>query len=294
MAHQDAGRPISLDAGSIRLGAVEAGPGSGGIIVLIAGWPETLYAWRLVQPLLAAEGYRVIALDPPGIGRSDLLPPGTPADCGAMADLIVEGLKSIGVDRFFLVGHDVGTWLSYSIATRHSDLVERVCLTEAAIPGIAPAEAFGIRNAPRVFQFFLGATPDLPELLVEEREEAFFRYLFDTKTTVRDAISQADLEHYVEAYSAPGRMSAGFAYYRAAHVTAEQNEQSSAPSMPVLAIGGTGSLGGAVHDALERKGTQHLEGRVFAGVGHYLPEEAPEEFAGAVLSFISEAASSGK
>ena len=130
------------------------------------------------------------------------------------------------------------------------------------------------------------ATPDLPELLTEGRERIFFKYLFDTKMLVREAISDSDLSHYVESYARPGRMTAGFAYYRAAIESARQNASAAPPGMPVLAIGGEGGLGSAIHRALEAAKTPDLQGAVFAGVGHYLPEEAPREFVDHIARFV--------
>jgi pimeloyl-ACP methyl ester carboxylesterase len=82
-------------------------------------------------------------------------------------------------------------------------------------------------------------------------------------------------------------MAAGFAYYRAAIESVRQNSAAAPPSMPVLAIGGEGSLGSAMHRALEAAKTPDLQEAVFAGVGHYLPEEAPREFVDDIVRFAS-------
>jgi pimeloyl-ACP methyl ester carboxylesterase len=120
--------------------------------------------------------------------------------------------------------------------------------------------------------------------LTEGRERIFFKYLFDTKMLVREAISDSDLSRYTESYARPGRM-AGFAYYRAAIESVRQNSAAVPPSVPVLAIGGEGSLGSAMHRALEAAKTPDFQGAVFAGVGHYLPEEAPREFVDYIVRF---------
>jgi pimeloyl-ACP methyl ester carboxylesterase len=105
-------------------------------------------------PVLAEAGFRALAIDPPGLGDSDFLPQGVHADTGTVADIMSAALAKYGVRKFMLVGHDVGSWISYAWATRRPAGIERICLTEAAIPGIALAAAFAIQNAPRVFQFF--------------------------------------------------------------------------------------------------------------------------------------------
>ena len=279
-------RPLTLMADKIRLSAVEVGEKDSPIVVLVAGWPQTIYAWRLMLPTLAEAGFRALAIDPPGLGDSDVLPQGVHADTGTVADIMSAALANYGASQFTLVGHDVGSWISYAWATRRPAGIERLCLTEADIPGVAPPAAFAIERAPRVFQFFFCATPDLPELLTEGRERIFFKYLFDTKMLVRQAINDSDLSHYVESYARPGRMTAGFAYYRAAIESARQNSAAAPPRMPVLAIGGEGSVGSALHRALEAAKTPHLQGAVFAGVGHYLPEEAPREFVDHIVRFV--------
>ena len=80
---------VMLEANGMALNAVDMGVQDMPAIVLLAGWPQTLRAWRFVQPTLRREGYRVIAIDPPGIGGSDLLPEGEMADTAGVADRIV-------------------------------------------------------------------------------------------------------------------------------------------------------------------------------------------------------------
>jgi pimeloyl-ACP methyl ester carboxylesterase len=269
----------------LRIVAREAGPSSGPVVILLPGWPQTSYAWRHVQPLLAEAGCRSIAMDLPGMGESDFMPAGLAYDTGAVADLLAAAVASAGVNRFTLVGHDVGTWVAYAWATRQPQGIERLCLTEAAAPGLMPDSAFSIANAARVFQFYLNAVEELPELLTRGREREFLGWLFRTKSLVQSAIGAADLDEYVRSYSAPGRMSAGFEYYRAVPTSANQNRAAPAPRMPILALGGEGSLGERLYLSLKGR-SQELEGGSMPGVGHYIPEEAPHAFVGRLLSFI--------
>lgn len=95
--------------GGIRIAAQEAGPVSGPLIILVPGWPQTAYAWRRVQPLLAECGYRTLALDLPGMGDSDFLASGQSYDTGSVADLLASAVASQSLEPFILVGHDVGT-----------------------------------------------------------------------------------------------------------------------------------------------------------------------------------------
>jgi pimeloyl-ACP methyl ester carboxylesterase len=278
-------RPVELAAnGGLRIAGLDAGPLDAPLMILLPGWPQTAYAWRHVQPRLAKAGLRSLALDLPGMGGSDLLPDSQAYDTGRVADLLAGAVKRTGVERFALVGHDVGTWVAYAWATRQSDGVERLVLTEAAVPGVTAEGAFPLAAAPKIFQFYFNAVPDLPELLTDGRERELLAWLFDTKTLVDGAIAASDLDLYVESYRRPGRMSAGFAFYRALLDSIAQNKAAAAPAMPVLALGGEGGVGEALHSALKGK-VAHLEGGMLPGVGHYIPEEAPDAFVERLLAF---------
>jgi hypothetical protein len=98
----ESAKRVMLEANGITLNAVDMGAQDMPAIVLLAGWPQTLRAWRFVQPTLRREGYRVIAIDPPGIGGSDMLPEGEMADTAGVADRIVAALRKTSVERFTL------------------------------------------------------------------------------------------------------------------------------------------------------------------------------------------------
>ena len=160
----------------------------------------------------------------------------------------------------------MGTWVAYAWATRHPQGVDRLILTEAAVPGVTADAALPLAAAPNVFQFYFNAVEKLPELLTQGREREFLDWLFRSKTMVKDAIGEADLEHYVQSYRRPGRMSAGFAYYRALLQSIAQNKAATPPTMPVLALGGEGGVGETLYTALKARASQ-TEGGAMAGVG---------------------------
>ena len=97
-----------------------------------------------------------------------------------MADAITQA----GIRRYTLVGHDVGAWIAYAWACQEPTKPARLALIDAAIPGTLPDAGFAIENAPRVFQFFFNAVPDLPERLTAGRERVYLDWLFETKMRV--------------------------------------------------------------------------------------------------------------
>lgn len=268
----------------LRVAARDVGPASGPPVVLVAGWPQTMHAWRHVQASLAQAGIRSIALDPPGVGESDVLRRREDYATPAVAAVMAEAVATTGIEHHALVGHDIGAWIAYAWASTQPDAVTRLALVDAAIPGAMPS-ALPIENAPKVFQFFFNSVPDLPERLTSGREHIYLEWLFETKTVVKDAIGPDDLASYVRAYGRPGRMSAGFDYYRTAQASAATLAGADRLSMPVLAIGGEFGVGEGLATALATR-SDNIESHVIAGSGHYIPEEKPAELAAQLIRFV--------
>jgi pimeloyl-ACP methyl ester carboxylesterase len=249
--------------------------GSGPALVLLAGWPETWYAWRLVMPALA-EHFTVIAPDMRGQGDSDR--PLTGYDTHTLAADVHALVEQLGHRTIHLAGHDVGAWAAFAYASVYRDEVQRVALLDAAIPGVTPPQAFMLQRNSKTWQFFFNAVPDVPEMLTAGREREYLSWFFRTKAARPDAISPATIDVYVKEYAEPGGMRAGFAYYRAVFDDIDQNTISKKTplAMPVLALGGDHAVGDALRQAMTTAATD-VSGGSIAACGHYIPEEAPRE-----------------
>src|SRR5262245_11485562 len=112
-----------IDTGDVRLHAVIGGDGPP--LLLVHGWPETWYAWRLLMPALARD-FEVIAVDQRGMGLSDK--PQGGYDTGTQARDLIALMDALGHERFAVIGHDTGFAISYALASDHPDRVERVGL----------------------------------------------------------------------------------------------------------------------------------------------------------------------
>jgi microsomal epoxide hydrolase len=286
-AEAAAGKEIVLEhhnaqVRGIRLHYVTAGTGPP--VVLLAGWPETWYAWRHVVPLLAPH-FTVIAPDLRGQGDSERPPGGY--DTASLAADIHALVHQLGYKTIFLVGHDVGAWTAYAYAAAYRDEVSRLALLDAAIPGVTPAAAFGLVRNSKTWQFTFHAVPDIPEMLTKGHEREYLTWFFRTKAAHPDAIGPETIDVYVRAYASPGGMRAGFAYYRAVFDDQAQNEQSKAQplEMPVLALGGASAVGTALRDTM-RTAASNVSGGAIADCGHYIPEEQPAELSRLLLRFF--------
>lgn len=278
-------------AGGFREGFVEAGGrrtrlrdgGGGPPVVLLHGWPMTGHAWRFVAPALAAAGRRVLVPDLPGQGGSD--PASQGYDTVAVAGDVLAALDALGLGRFALAGHDVGGMVALSLALLHPERVTALCCVETDAPGIGQWEA--ARRDPHLWHFHFHATPGLPETLVAGRERDYVRFFHQRDARVPGSWDEGDLDHYAAALTAPGRLAAGFAYYRAFPHSAERNRDLAARGplpMPVLAVGGEHSLGAKVAGDLATIATR-VE-RLVLPCGHFVPEEAPGELATALTRFL--------
>jgi pimeloyl-ACP methyl ester carboxylesterase len=274
----------------VRLHYVEGG--SGAPVLLIPGWPQSWYAWRLVMPLLAAAGRRVIAVDPRGIGDSDR--PFSKYDMTTIATEIHGFSQALGLVAGTgpdVVGHDIGTWIGYSYASDWPGDVKRLALFDASLPGITPPPA-GIPSAEvnvKTWHFAFNRLDDLPEILILGREREFLTWLFNSKAVKLWAIGPADLDEYVRVLSAPGAMRSALSYYRAAFsldgLAQSQGRARRKLTMPVLALGAEYGIAQGLIDTL-RPIAHDVRGGVIAGCGHYMPEEYPEEIVKELLRFF--------
>jgi pimeloyl-ACP methyl ester carboxylesterase len=255
--------------------------GSGTPLILLHGYAETSLMWKPIIPLLA-ERFTVIAPDLPGIGDSDI--PANGLDMKSAAIRIHDLAKSLGVQKAEVVGHDIGLMVAYAYAAQFPAEVTKLVLMDAFLPGVAGWEA--IYNDPNIWHFrFNGPTP---EALVKGREQTYFAYFWnDLAVDKTRSIPEEARKAYIAAYSRPGRMHAGWAYFVSFQQAAKDFAQLSQTrlTMPVLTIGGDKSLG----DALGRQAkvvATNVTVIVLKDSGHWIMEEKPKETTEALNNFL--------
>ncbi|MEL6063974.1 MULTISPECIES: alpha/beta fold hydrolase [unclassified Methylobacterium] len=261
--------------------------GDGRPVLLIPGWPQTWYAWRHIMQVLAANGFEAIAVDPVGTGSSSR--PDAGYDTGAAASKLHRLMQALGHERYQVVGHDVGMWVGYALASDYPDAVSRLALTEAVIPGLASAPTIFASPAENIFlwHFMFNQVRDLPEFLIAGREKGYLEFIFDNWAHRRDRVA---VDVYVQAYASPGGIRSGLSYYRAIPETIRQNvERAKRPlSMPVLALGADCATADAPMSTLGPHAAD-LRGGIIADCGHFIMEECSNEFCTELLPFLREA-----
>lgn len=261
--------------------------GSGPTVVLIAGFPQTAYAWRRVQPLLSGS-YRTIAIDLPGQGYSDK--PTSGYDTQTTARRINRLLQTLGVKRHFYVGHDIGSWIAYPYAHEFASDLDGIVFIDGNIPGVTlkPEIAVTAPSNWRAWHFLFNAVEDLPEALIAGKERVLIEWFFNKKTANAMATFEpADIDEYVKAYASLGGLRGMLGYYRAVEEDMRQNKELFRNKIkpPVFAVGGDVGSAPDIFEAMKPLG-ENVTGVVIENSGHYIPEEHPHRLASDLMAFF--------
>ena len=274
-----------IDTGFLRQHAVIGG--SGPPLLLVHGWPQNWYAWRLVMPALARD-FEVIAPDQRGIGLTDK--PKDGYDPGTIADDLVALMDALGHKRFALVGTDTGLPIAYALASDHAERVERVVLAEVpGPPGATPSPPFfcpePLNNG--LWHIAVNRLDEVNEQLVRGREDIYFGYEFNIQAG-KKKLPAGLIDYYVGLLRNPDSLHGTFAFYREWDAMMAQNEQRSKQplTMPVLAVSGEDSWGEAVGEAFKPLADE-VQSAVIPGAGHWFAEQAPEETVAALTQFLA-------
>jgi pimeloyl-ACP methyl ester carboxylesterase len=255
--------------------------GRGPAVILLHGYTQTSRMW---QPLISKlmDKFTLIAPDLPGIGESDI--PKDGFDMTTAATRIHALAKSLGISKSRVVGHDIGLMVAYAYAAQFSAEVEKLVVMDAFLPGVSGWEL--AYNSPDFWHFrFHGP---IPEALVEGREETYFAYFWNDLAADKDrSLSKADRAAYTAAYSRPGRMRAGWAYFAAFPDTAQCFAQLAQTqlTMPVLSIAGEKASAAVLSPQMKRVATD-AEVIELKDTGHWLMEERPKETMDALIAFL--------
>ena len=276
-----------VEANGIRQHVVIGGDGPP--LLLVHGWPENWYAWRYVMPELA-QRFTVIAVDQRGIGLSERAATGydtttLAADLGAL-------MTKLGHERFAVVGHDTGMVIGYALAHDFPSRVARLAVAEVPGPptktGSPPAFIDDDHNARLWHISFNRVRGPLIIDMISSNADAYFQFEYRIQGGGKTPPEPA-IDYYIRLYSQSRQaLRAGLGFYRAWDTTTDQNDARRAAGklrMPVLAIGGETSWGGAVGGAMLGF-ADDVETLVLPSTGHWVAENAPRRFSAALSSFL--------
>ena len=151
-----------LSVNGVRLHFVEEGEGP--LVVLVHGFPELWYSWRFQLPAIAAAGYRVVAIDQRGYGRSSKFWKTDAYRIHALVDDLVGLVHALGEQQAILVGHDWGAPVAWSAAWLHPEIFRGVLGMSVPFSGrgliALPGNPFGERPPHEIHRLVAGPSQD--------------------------------------------------------------------------------------------------------------------------------------
>lgn len=262
--------------------------GTGEVVVLLHGWPQTWQEWTKVMPLLAAAGYDVIAIDMPGIGRSTN-PRGDYSKAGSARD-IAQLLSELKVRKAHIVGHDIGAQISFAYAAQWPARTSSLTYIDAPLPGTATYDR--LRTDPRAWHFAFHGASQVAERLVAGREDYYINHSIRAIAGSPASPSSDEVAAYISAYRDPETLRTGFEWYRAFTLDATDNRRLMAKplTMPVLALNGDRHTQGQPYTLeMFKPLATKLDGGVIANSGHWTPEEQPQALATRLIAHFKAA-----
>jgi pimeloyl-ACP methyl ester carboxylesterase len=275
-----------IAVGDLTFDARIDGPEGGMGVLLLHGFPQTSLAWSAALPALAGAGYRACAFDQRGYS-----PDARPAEVEAyrIPDLVGDVLgvaDALGFDRFHLVGHDWGGAVAWQVAGRHADRVLTLTVVSTPHPaafGAALAGELGGDQQQRSGYIEMFRAPDSQDQFLANDAQGL-RMLFGVS-----GMPEGGGDRYVEALGTPEALGAALNWYRAADLTLVEGV--GPITMPTMYVWSTEdpALG---REPAEATGA-HVAGpyrfEVLEGVGHWVPEAAPDRMNNLLIDHLTAA-----
>lgn len=256
------------------------GPAEGELVLLLHGFPQTSFAWRHQLAALGAAGYRSVAPDQRGYSRR-----ARPADVAAyhqerLVEDVIGVADALGADRFHVVGHDFGGLVAWHTAARHADRLATLTAVSTPHPrAMARSILEGGEQAEKSSYMLFFRSPEAEGFFLDD-DAAGLRGLYD-------ATGLSDSEEYVRVLGERSAMTAALNWYRA--LDRDVIARMGAITTPTLYAWSTADP--ALGRQAAEETAEHVDGpyrfEVLDGIGHFIPEEAPDVLNRLLLEHVS-------
>jgi pimeloyl-ACP methyl ester carboxylesterase len=291
------GNVKQIDAGLLNVGYAEVGPADGPVVILLHGWPYDIHSFVDVAPLLASKGYRVIIPHLRGHGTTSFLSSDTfrNGQQSAVALDIIALMDALKIQTAIVAGFDWGARTADILAALWPERCKGLVSVSGYLIG---SQAAGKTPLPPVaeaqwwYQFYFATergqdgyaknTHDFAKLIWRQASP---KWNFDETTFLRSAASLDNPDHVaivIHNYRWRQNLAPGEAKYDDL-----EKRLAVGPVITVPTITLEGDANGAPHpegSAYVNKFSGKYAHRVInGGIGHNLPQEAPQAFAQAII-----------
>lgn len=269
--------------------------GEGELMLFLHGFPYFWYNWHH-QIEEFSKDYQVVAVDMRGYNLSDKPEGVSSYDMSILVDDVKKLIEAFGEKECILVGHDWGGAVAWTLAYSSPEYISRLIMFDAPHPYTFRRE-LAENPAQREASSYMGyfQRPDSHERLLANDGEKLRQMLFDP-VVEKGAMTEAEVEKYIEAWKQPGAMKAMLNYYRAIsfypfeeHVKQPVQLPYEQFDQPVLQFWGDADA------AFENSNLDGMEDYLsdltihrFPGVGHAPHLEKPEEVNRLMREFLAE------
>jgi pimeloyl-ACP methyl ester carboxylesterase len=263
--------------------------GTGPLIVLLHGFPEFWYSWRFQIPVLAEQGYRVVAPDLRGYNETEK--PTAGYDIPTLLRDIAGLIEGLGEERAVVVGHDWGGVLAWQFAIDYPQMTARLIVLNAPHPGAMLRELRRPAQLRKSWYIFFFQLPWLPEYTLSRNHANEIGRMLRGAALQKEAFPRSETAKYQEAMSKPGAIRAALAYYRqlVRRGPRAYRQRNLLVETPTLLVWGEHDI--ALDIALTRDldpWVPHLRVKYLPDSGHWVQQEQPEKVNQYLLEFLSE------
>jgi pimeloyl-ACP methyl ester carboxylesterase len=286
-----------IHAGVLDVAYAELGPADGPVVILLHGWPYDIHSYESVAPALAAKGYRVLVPYARGYGDTRFLSVTTPrnAEPAALAQDVVDFMDALKIKQAVLAGFDWGARSADIVAALWPQRVKALVSVSGYLIG---SQESGKQPLPPKaeylwwYQYYFAT--DRGQLGYATYTHDFAKLIWQLASP-QWHFDQATFDRSAAALDNPDQVAIAVQNYRwrldlvkgEAKYTALEQRLAKFPTIGVPTITMEGDANGAPHPAAEAY-RKYFTGKyayrlITGGIGHDLPQEAPQAFTQAVI-----------
>jgi len=281
---------FDVTVGPFTFQARAAGPVDGRPVILLHGVPQTSACWTFAMEALADAGHRAIAFTQRGYSPGARVDDVAEFTMDKLAGDVLGVADALGIGTFDVVGHDAGAGVAWTLAGHHADRIETVAIASVPHPA-AFASAYKSKDGSQHERS--GYMRQINSVQRGQMEAMFASP--DTMKMMYAELPQAHVDEYIEVLGSPEAMRGVLDWYRAGALPKEASKARGMdpdfPSieLPTLYVWSDQDMAIGPEGAYATE--QHVTGPytfiALEGIGHWIPETAPDAFNDALLAHLA-------